>query len=109
MHSNGTSRWHSLIDVLCSGHLYMYVVSNKDTLSGISHCNLNITAGLDAGLRLRHQRKGSCRVRAAEDGQESKPQYGLLIECDGVLCDTHREGHRVAFNRAFSVSPILSM
>lgn len=46
----------------------------------------------------------TCHVRAAEASQDSKPQYGLLIECDGVLCDTHREGHRVAFNRAFSVS-----
>ena len=47
-------------------------------------------------------------MRAAEASQDSKPQYGLLIECDGVLCDTHREGHRVAFNRAFSVSPSAS-
>lgn len=29
---------------------------------------------------------------------------GLLIECDGVLLDVHKDGHRVAFNRAFQVS-----
>ena len=28
---------------------------------------------------------------------------GILLECDGVLIDAHREGHRVAFNRAFTV------
>ena len=26
----------------------------------------------------------------------------LLFDCDGVLADTERDGHRVAFNRAFS-------
>ncbi len=31
------------------------------------------------------------------------PSFGLLLECDGVLVDTHNDGHRVAFNRAFSV------
>ena len=25
----------------------------------------------------------------------------LLFDCDGVLVDTERDGHRVAFNRAF--------
>ena len=87
----------------------MFELSDQDPFSEITRCSLIITAVPDAGLRHRHQRKGSCRVQAAEDGQDSKPQYGLLLECDGVLCDTHREGHRVAFNRAFSVSPLLSL
>jgi HAD superfamily hydrolase (TIGR01509 family) len=26
----------------------------------------------------------------------------LIFDCDGVLCDTERDGHRVAFNRAFA-------
>ena len=25
----------------------------------------------------------------------------LIFDCDGVLADTERDGHRVAFNRAF--------
>ena len=25
----------------------------------------------------------------------------LIFDCDGVLVDTERDGHRVAFNRAF--------
>jgi beta-phosphoglucomutase-like phosphatase (HAD superfamily) len=25
----------------------------------------------------------------------------LLWDCDGVLCDTERDGHRLAFNEAF--------
>ena len=25
----------------------------------------------------------------------------LLFDCDGVLCDTERDGHRVMFNKAF--------
>jgi HAD superfamily hydrolase (TIGR01509 family) len=27
----------------------------------------------------------------------------LLFDCDGVLCDTERDGHRVTFNRAFAL------
>ncbi|MEJ2481459.1 MAG: hypothetical protein P8Y78_15160 [Acidihalobacter sp.] len=27
----------------------------------------------------------------------------LIFDCDGVLVDTERDGHRVAFNRAFAV------
>ena len=26
----------------------------------------------------------------------------VIFDCDGVLVDTERDGHRVAFNRAFS-------
>ena len=27
----------------------------------------------------------------------------IIIECDGVLCDVHLDGHREAFNEAFTV------
>jgi len=57
-----------------------------------------------ADLGPRHTKEGCRPVRAVAADQVSKPETGLLVECDGVLCDTHREGHRVAFNRAFSVS-----
>jgi len=26
----------------------------------------------------------------------------IIFDCDGVLVDTERDGHRVAFNRAFT-------
>ena len=29
------------------------------------------------------------------------PHAALLFDCDGVLCDTERDGHRVTFNAAF--------
>ena len=30
----------------------------------------------------------------------------LIFDCDGVLVDTERDGHRVAFNRAFGEAGI---
>ncbi len=30
----------------------------------------------------------------------------LIFDCDGVLVDTERDGHRVAFNRAFEAAGI---
>ncbi len=29
-------------------------------------------------------------------------RYGLLLDCDGTIADTERDGHLVAFNRAFA-------
>ena len=36
---------------------------------------------------------------------ETAPRHCVIIECDGILMDVHNEGHRVAFNKAFEVSP----
>jgi HAD superfamily hydrolase (TIGR01509 family) len=33
---------------------------------------------------------------------ERLPMQALIFDCDGVLVDTERDGHRVAFNRAFA-------
>jgi hypothetical protein len=58
--------------------------------------------------RRQHQqrRQGSWRrSAAAEEGSSGSGEaVGLIIECDGAIVDAHVEGHRVAFNRAFSVS-----
>ena len=37
----------------------------------------------------------ACRVRNVDYPQ------ALLFDCDGVLVDTERDGHRIAFNQAF--------
>ena len=43
-------------------------------------------------------------LRAAQSTSIGQPhQYGLMIECDGVLVDIHKDCHRVAFNMAFEV------
>lgn len=43
-------------------------------------------------------------LRAAQSTSIGQPhQYGLMIECDGVLVDIHKDCHRVAFNMAFQV------
>ncbi|NQT00480.1 MAG: hypothetical protein HQ580_00500 [Planctomycetes bacterium] len=32
----------------------------------------------------------------------NKKLQALIFDCDGVLVDTERDGHRVAFNQAFA-------
>ncbi|KAK9807404.1 hypothetical protein WJX73_000842 [Symbiochloris irregularis] len=61
-----------------------------------------------ASLRTTSKRTGSGQSRrlqrvAAHAGivMQGPQNIGLLIECDGVLLDVHKDGHRVAFNRAF--------
>ncbi|MFM2278772.1 MAG: hypothetical protein RLZZ444_1003, partial [Pseudomonadota bacterium] len=34
--------------------------------------------------------------------REHKAMQALIFDCDGVLVDTERDGHRVAFNEAFA-------
>ena len=53
----------------------------------------------------RKSRRTSRAIRPSAGGAARAP-FGLLLECDGVLVDTHKDGHRVAFNSAFSVSPM---
>lgn len=61
-------------------------------------------SGREPAARQLHAARGRCsRWRqwrpAAAEGQGSP--LGLLLEVDSVLVDTHTDGHRVAFNRAF--------
>ena len=37
------------------------------------------------------------------DTDSSADPMLIIIECDGVLCDVHLDGHREAFNEAFTV------
>jgi hypothetical protein len=48
-------------------------------------------------------------LRAAADaggGGGGKSLEAILFDCDGVLADTERDGHRVSFNIAFEASGI---
>ena len=53
-------------------------------------------------------RKPSVRTSAQSTRNGEPHQYGLMIECDGVLVDIHKDCHRVAFNKAFEVCLLLS-
>lgn len=41
----------------------------------------------------------AARASAADD---TKTLQAILFDCDGVLADTERDGHRIAFNQAFT-------
>ena len=56
-------------------------------------------AARGAGAAARAPRAAAAAVAAAAGGGAG-PQ-ALLFDCDGVLVDTERDGHRVAFNQAF--------
>ncbi|XP_051136721.1 CBBY-like protein [Andrographis paniculata] len=54
--------------------------------------------GKRGGIRDRAFRVTKCMASAA---QSSLPQ-ALLFDCDGVLVDTEKDGHRVSFNETFA-------
>ena len=59
-------------------------------------------------VRLSWQRPARTQAAAAaasgSGGAAGNGPWGLVLECDSVLVDTHVDGHRVAFNRALMVS-----
>lgn len=79
-----------------------------DRSEGSAGCPRSIILGQGKGSSLllcysrRRVRRSGPGLRVSASAAES-PRLGLLIECDGVLVDTHMDGHRVAFNRAFGV------
>ncbi|CAM9849297.1 unnamed protein product, partial [Hapterophycus canaliculatus] len=42
-------------------------------------------------------------VESSADGQTQYLPQALIFDCDGVLADTERDGHRPAFNAAFKI------
>lgn len=52
-------------------------------------------------IRTYGKRKAPLKASAESTSIGEPHQYGLMIECDGVLVDIHKDCHRVAFNKAF--------
>lgn len=42
-------------------------------------------------------------VESSAEGQTEDLPQALIFDCDGVLADTERDGHRPAFNAAFKI------
>lgn len=51
--------------------------------------------------KLKSMGGGGVMATAAYLGQERPIQGTLLLDCDGTLVETERDGHRVSFNKAF--------
>lgn len=47
--------------------------------------------------------QASVSVESSADGQTEDLPQALIFDCDGVLADTERDGHRPAFNAAFKI------
>lgn len=51
-------------------------------------------------------RKHSLMPIISSSRAAGKTVEAILFDCDGVLADTERDGHRLAFNRAFQLNGI---
>jgi hypothetical protein len=51
-------------------------------------------------------RKNSAKPIISSSRAAGKTLEAILFDCDGVLADTERDGHRLAFNRAFQLNGI---
>ena len=51
-------------------------------------------------------RKHSLKPIISSSRAAGKTVEAILFDCDGVLADTERDGHRLAFNRAFQLNGI---
>ncbi|KAL7517869.1 hypothetical protein ACHAWX_002746 [Stephanocyclus meneghinianus] len=51
-------------------------------------------------------RKNSVKPIISSSRAAGKTLEAILFDCDGVLADTERDGHRLAFNRAFQLNGI---
>lgn len=69
-------------------------VSTSSRLSSIYFRGARISNNRSVANAGRKQRTGPWRIAAA------LPE-ALLFDCDGVLVDTERDGHRVSFNKVF--------
>eukprot|EP00252_Welwitschia_mirabilis_P012845 TRINITY_DN28381_c0_g4_i2.p1 TRINITY_DN28381_c0_g4~~TRINITY_DN28381_c0_g4_i2.p1 ORF type:complete len:312 (-),score=66.30 TRINITY_DN28381_c0_g4_i2:325-1260(-) len=63
--------------------------------------SLNLSFGVHSTSELRKQHWKRGKVIKAGDGGTQKLE-ALLFDCDGVLVDTEKDGHRVSFNEAFA-------
>ncbi len=45
-------------------------------------------------------------VESSAEGQTEDLPQALIFDCDGVLADTERDGHRPAFNAAFKIKDL---
>ena len=52
---------------------------------------------------LRAGEASAAPVQSSAEGHTEELPQALIFDCDGVLADTERDGHRPAFNAAFKI------
>jgi hypothetical protein len=69
------------------------------------YTNIKVTQPCRARLPQLSRRPGP--RNAYQTAQAHKLPDAILFDCDGVLVDTEKDGHRVAFNKAFTQKGML--
>lgn len=72
-------------------------------LSDKHKCAVSKSFDRGSTVLIRRCSRRSTAVKAQSDGGDSTGSelQALLFDCDGVLVDTERDGHRISFNKAF--------
>lgn len=67
-------------------------------------CKLFSSSPSSCGMKLVGVRGAVCSAATAAAGSSAPPSLpaALLFDCDGVLVDTEKDGHRISFNDTFA-------
>lgn len=69
----------------------------------VLHVRMSVAFVMHTPLRAAAASSGEAAAASVESVETKDLPQALIFDCDGVLADTERDGHRPAFNAAFKI------